>query len=300
MLEVMGRPLREAFLDDPTPLVVGHPLLAAILKGKQGLFYQHGEIAAPRESWVWGSQRTLVPLSHTADTLIEAGFDAESIFVSGLCIEPAIVSQAEAAFEARLDRLSESDPLCGAFFSSGAEPRKHVESIAAAALSALEAGGRVVVLARESGALAARVSASFGAAERELAVVRSPQDIPQDEARLCVYADRRQLDGFAGALFGTFDYFVAPSHERTNWALGLGLPMFIADPPVGSMSPLNRRFLLSSGVASVIADTRVASEFGESLESLRQTGELSRMAESGWGRYDTRGFANIAGMLASL
>ena len=30
------------------------------------------------------------------------------------------------------------------------------------------------------------------------------------------------------ALFDHFDFFMAPSHERTCWAFGLGLPMFIA------------------------------------------------------------------------
>jgi hypothetical protein len=32
---VMGRPLRRTYVDDPVPLVVAHPILAAILKNKQ-------------------------------------------------------------------------------------------------------------------------------------------------------------------------------------------------------------------------------------------------------------------------
>jgi len=100
-------------------------------------------------------------------------------------------------------------------------------------------------------------------------------------------------------LFRSFDYFVAPSHERTNWALGLGLPMFVVDPPLGSFAPLNREFLLAHSVARVIANAREASDLGESLDKLHKSGELQQMAAAGWGRYDAQGFSRIAEMLQS-
>jgi hypothetical protein len=301
MQSVMGRPLRQLYAEDSTPLVVAHPVLVGILRDKPGLFYQHGEVAAPRESWVKGRHRVLVPISHTADVFLAAGFAPDSVSVTGLCIEPALVAQAEDALAARLERLGGPGPLCGAFFSSGAEPAAHVEKLAAAASSAVASGGRVAVFARRSGFLAAEVSAWFVERKRNLESVESPEDLPArlPRAFMCLYDDRRELNEFTERLFGSFDYFVAPSHERTHWALGLGLPIFVVDPPLGSFSPLNREFLLASRVAAVIADLRKASGFGETLGKLHKTGALQRMAESGWGRFDMRGFYNIAEMLLS-
>ncbi len=298
----MGRPLRKAYLEDPNRLVVSHPVLVGMLREKPGLVYQHGEVAAPRESWVKGRHRVLVPLSSTADTFIAAGLPAQNFFVSGLCIEPALVDQAKDAWKARLDRLAGTGPLCGAFFSSGAEPREHVERLAAAALSVVTGGGRVIVLARRSGHLAARAAARFAEAERDLETVRSLDDLPAAEPQglVCQYDDRRQLNEFTARLFGRFDYFVAPSHERTNWALGLGLPMFIVDPPLGSYSPLNREFLLAASVARTVGDRRTATRFGETVSELHATGGLGRMAEAGWGRFETGGFSNIVEFLQSL
>jgi hypothetical protein len=299
---MMGRQLRTRFLEDPRPLVVGHHFLVAILKDKPGLVYQHGEVTAPEESWVRGRHRVLVPLAETADRLIAAGFSAGNIFVSGLCIEPRLVAQAEKAYGARLARLARPGPLCGVFFSSGAEPREHVEKLAIAALSASADGGCVIVVARRSGRLAARVAARFAADGRDLVMLRSLQNLPVPERQdlLCLYDDRRQLNEFTARLFERFDYFVAPSHERTNWALGLGLPLFIVEPSLGSFAPLNREFLLRASVAGILEDRRGALRFGGTVGELHAAGELTRMAEAGWGRFETRGFVNIAEFLQSL
>jgi hypothetical protein len=290
----MGRPLQRLYLGDPLPLVVAHPLLAAILKQKHNLLYQHGELVAPRESWVEGRYRTIVPTAATADAFISAGIAAESLFVSGLCIEPALVGQAESAFNTRLDRLAGSGPLCGAFFSSGAEPRAHVELLVAAARSAVAAGGRALVFARRDGALMTRLGGAL--------TVHPPE--PRGEAReviaLCLYDGRRELNELTARSFGDFDYFVAPAHERAHWALGLGLPTFVVEPSVGSFAPLNRELLLAAGVAGKIYDLDAAASFGELLCMRHRTGELRAMAESGWGRFDTQGFQNIAEMLGSL
>ncbi len=299
---MMGRQLRGRFLEDPRPLVVGHHFLVAIFKDKPGLVYQHGEVSAPKESWVRGGHRVLVPLAETADRLVAAGFAARDIFVSGLCVEPSLVNQAEKAHDARLDRLARPGVLCGAFFSSGAEPREHVERLAAAALSASVDGGRVIVFARRSGRLAARVNARFAEEGRDLTKLLSLEDLRVEEFQdlLCLYEDRRQLNEFTAGLFDRFDYLVAPSHERTNWALGLGLPMFIVEPALGSFAPLNREFLLSALVAIPLISRTAASFFGKMVRGLHAAGELKGMAEAGWGRFETRGFSNIAEFLQSL
>jgi hypothetical protein len=291
---VMGRPLQRIYAGDPLPLVVAHPILAAILKQKHNLLYQHGELVTPRESWVEGRHRTIVPTAATADAFIAAGIAAESLFVSGLCIEPALVEQAEGAFDARLDRLAGSGPLCGAFFSSGAEPRAHVDSLVAAARSAVAAAGRALVFARRDGALMRRLGGALMARPSE------PRGEAHEVVALCLYDGRRELNELTARSFGDFDYFVAPAHERTHWALGLGLPVFVLGPSVGSFAPLNRELLLAARVAGTIDDLDAAASFGELLCMRRRTGELRAMAEAGWGRFDAQGFHNIAEMLQSL
>jgi hypothetical protein len=241
----------------------------------------------------------LVPLSSTADAFVAAGAPSRNLFVSGLCIEPTLVDRAEEMQRARLERLAGGGSLCGGFFSSGAEPREHCARLAAAALSAVSAGGRAIVLARRAGRLASRLAAECRKADREVDRVRSLAELPGRDAELllCLYEDRRGLDAFTATLFERFDYFVAPSHERTNWALGLGLPMFIVDPSLGSFSPLNREFLLAASVARALETRRDAARLGSLLGELLAAGELARMAEAGWGRFDTRGFYNIAEFL---
>ena len=76
--------------------------------------------------------------------------------------------------------------------------------------------------------------------------------------------------------------------------------MFIVDPALGSFSPLNRQVLLDYSVAKVIVDSDEAARFGVSLATCHRTGELRKMAEGCWGRFDTRGFFNIAEMLQSV
>jgi hypothetical protein len=298
---IMGRGLREMFVEGTEPLVVAHPLLAAILRGKPNLLYQHGELAAPRECWVRGEQRICVPLAQTADVFRAAGFDGSRLFVSGLCIEPALVAQAEDAFTARVKRLNGSEALCGGYFSSGAEPRPHVESLAAAAASAVGAGGHAMIIARRGGHLAKRVTRHFASLARDVEIAIDPLDLPArlPPALLCIYDDRRELNEYTARLFQRFDYFVAPAHERSHWALGLGLPMFVTEPVIGSYAAANRQFVLEASAAAVIADPGAAARLGDRLGELRRSGGLESMARAGWGRCDIEGFANIAGLLMS-
>jgi len=299
LLNIMGRMIRRRFLDDREPLVVGHPSLAGILKGKENLVYQHGELTAPGESLVKGAHAVLVPLSSTADLFLEAGFDRRKIFLSGLCIECALVAQAETAFERRIRCLAGGGPLTGAFFSSGAEPRQHVRKLAAAALSAVLADGAAIVFAQRSGPYAKLVSRLFEENRIEFAAVDSADNVPRSLPRgvLCLYESRPELDRLTSGLFRRFDYFVAPAHERTNWAFGLGLPMFVVGPPVGTFAPLNEVMLAAHGVAEPVVSCGDASGFGDLLQRMRRDGKLEQMAGACWNRFDRRGFINIADFL---
>ena len=297
---LLARDLERTELGKHNPLVVAHPMLASFLKERAFLFYQHGEIVAPSESLVPGVQSILVPLSETADAFLAAGVPEQSVVVTGLCIEPGLVEIAEAAFEARLERLSNHDPMCGAFFSSGAEPRRHVELLASAAVAACLAGGRAQLFARRNGRLARIASAKFRAAGIELQVLTEPLDNerPLPGAVLFCYDSRPHLNQLTENRFNDFDYFVAPAHERSSWAIGLGLPMFVVDQPIGSYAPLNSAFVLNRGVAKTLRGREDAEGFGQTLARLRTTGRLQQMAEAGRGKFDVNGFWFIAEYLS--
>ena len=100
-------------------------------------------------------------------------------------------------------------------------------------------------------------------------------------------------------IFPFFDFFVAPSHERTNWALGLGLPLFIVGPCIGPFAPLNQAKLLDVGVAKVIDSSEQAVRFGDDLTDLMRSGQLAAMANAGWGKQSIDGFAKIAEFLSN-
>jgi hypothetical protein len=91
---------------------------------------------------------------------------------------------------------------------------------------------------------------------------------------------------------------VAPAHERTNWALGLGIPMFIVGPCYGPFAPLNERLLLEAGVARSPDDAGFR-RFGKMLRDMRQQGLLSAMSRAGWGRFNINGFDIMASFLAN-
>lgn len=295
-LTVMGRDIRRRFMHDSVPLVVAHPTLVAVLKGKQDVIYQHGEIAAPTEAVVMGASQVLVPTVKTAEPFIQSGYKHDQVVITGLCLEPSLVRQAQDAFTSRQERISGNNPLVGAFFSSGAEPKQHVDKLIQAAVSAVEHGGKAILFTQKNGNFARAAAKRFMASAIEFLEVDSRQLIPGDlpPALTIRHASRREENLFTAQLFPIFDYFVAPSHERTNWALGLGLPMFIVGPSIGPFAPLNRNHLLQAGVAKQIDSNAAAEGFGSNLDRLRSTGEFVEMAQAGWGKLDIHGFDNIA------
>ncbi|HUV31356.1 MAG TPA: hypothetical protein VMY05_09740 [Acidobacteriota bacterium] len=301
MLHVMGRDIRRAHLSGAEPLVVAHPILVGILRGRENLVYQHGEVAAPSESLVMGASTVLVPVSRVAESFVEAGYARDQVVVSGLCIEPAIARQAADSYELRMERLASSAVLTGAFFSSGAEPAIHVDKLVEAAVSAVSAGGRAVLFARRGGRVARVAAGEFRRLCRHLEIVDPCDQIPADlpGATLVTYSSRREEASLSSKLFPLFDYLVAPSHERTNWALGLGLPMFAVGPTIGPFAPRNMQVLLDHGVAEMLDSSAAARELGPTVHQLRESGRLAAMAGAGWEKYPINGFERIAQLLQS-
>ncbi len=301
MLRLMGRDIRRYFLESPHPLVVAHPTLAAILRGKPHLLYQHGEVVTPSEAVVNGATTVFVPASDAAQPFLNAGYEPSQVVVTGLCIEPSLVKQAADAFSQRLERMSGRAPLVGAFFSSGAEPKPHGEKILRAIASLAEGEGKGILFARRNGWLARTAEKYFRRSAVPYTVIDATTGFPTElpSVVLVFFRNRREENSFTARLFPWFDYLVAPAHERTNWGLGLGLPMFILTPTIGPFAPLNREKLLREGVAGEITTENEAENFAERIARLRADGELSRMAKAGWGKYPLDGFERIAKFLVT-
>ena len=91
------------------------------------------------------------------------------------------------------------------------------------------------------------------------------------------------------------DVLVSPPHERSTWAAGLGLPIFLVGPDIGPFAPLNRAVLFRKEVAAEIDGER-ADRFPELVAELRRRGRLLEMSRNGWGA-PIDGFACAAQML---
>ncbi len=296
LLRCAGRPLTSRFSRGDRPLVVAHPILTALLSDHPRLVYQHGEVVVPPECFVKGQHMVLAPTDEAANAFRDSGVDRSRITVTGLCIEPGLAPLAEEARQLRLQRYATDTPLTGAFFSSGAEPGAHVASLVEAAASAVLHGGSVLLIAARGARYARHAENTF--ARRGLTLVHEAEAIPPAGALLKTYTDRAQLDRITQRYFPQFDYFVAPAHERTNWAIGLGLPMFILEPAIGTFAPMNRALLLRNGVAVPLSNSSGA--FGKRLATMRQEGDLGALTEAGWGRYPIDGFKTAADHVAGM
>jgi hypothetical protein len=296
-LRILGRDIRREFLSKNDPVVVAHPVLVAALRHRPELYYQHGEVVTPGEAVVKGSSSVFVPTVDAGRPFLEAGYTQDQVFVSGLCVEPALVRQANDAFAQRCQRFESDQPLTGAFFSSGAEPRMHIEKLLIAMQSLLSVGHRTMVFAAEGGKLAASVREDYGSNISGFAIVNHNGLFSADAPQLTLveYRSRRELSILTAQYFPEFDFIVSPPHERTNWTLGLGLPMFIVGPAIGPFAPLNEAIMLSEPVTGYpLKDRQSAAACADTLHRLRLSGELLTMADNGWKRFDIDGFGRIA------
>ena len=296
MAGILGRSLRKRFRGFQGPVVVAHPILAGILSGQNRVIYQHGELAAPSESLVKGCVKILVPTAGTAAIFTASGIAPEIIEVTGQCVEPDLVAIAEDAFNQRIMRLDGEQPLNVALFSSGAYPREHLQKLRSAAASICGAGHNVFFFSGASKSVANNFIRSLQAGN--IAVGTSVDDSAQ--VKVIRAPNRLSENSKVAAIFKSLDLFVAPAHERTNWAVGLGLPLFILEPHIGSYAPLNAKIALQAGVAQSIKTDDDARHLGRTIEQMRRDGRLSSMAGNGYGRTELSGFARCAEIIAAL
>jgi len=295
---LLARDLMKFFASRPGPVVVSHPLLVGLMASRTRVIYQHGELVAPRESLVPGAELIIVPTVKVADAFIRAGYRPDKILVSGLCIEPALAAQAELSYERRLRRMAGDGPLTGLFSSSGSEPKQHVAQLISSITSCVESGVRVRVLARAGGRLERELiydSKIKGLIHRKL---RAGDAWPQ-ELGLCGLAgfrSRREENVLAAYLMAEVDFVVCPAHERSNWAMGLGLPAFLLTPAIGPFAPLNQSLLVTAGTAGLVDSGSGPAGLGSAVRGLRASGQLAAMARLGWGS-PIDGFARIVAAL---
>ncbi|MDE0838507.1 MAG: hypothetical protein OSB41_05570 [Kiritimatiellae bacterium] len=265
-----------------TPLLVAHPILVNALKNRPQLYYQHGEVVAPPESLIAGAYTAFVPTSDVADQFISAGMPATQICVTGLCIENSLRQNASRCFDARQARLKANAPLTCALYASGAEPRPHVASLTRFARAAMQAGHRLAVFCKHHGALHQ--------------AMRTFENEFEGQYSVATHSDRASLNTNTSSRFPDFDVLIAPSHERSNWALGLGLPMCILGPCIGTFAPRNRDLLHQAGVACDMPEGTTA-DVGRWFSDVHESGALATMSSKGWGEYAIDGFNTIASRL---
>lgn len=247
-------------------VIVDHPLLASILADSNihALVYMHGELVAPAEALVNGADLILVPTEQVRQLFMASGAKSGSVVCTGLCLEPTLADQADLASLARAKRIEARHPLTGVFFSSGAEPPEHCRRIVRAVVSAIGVGGRALAFAARGGRL-------------EEMACRLTGPIGEGSLRLNTYASISEEETLMAEVFSEVDYLVAPAHERTNWALGLGLAFFMVGPNFGSFAPLNWLLAESEAKAVGIRSRSEAADFGAALHLLRDSGELQGM-----------------------
>lgn len=298
MLRLLGKQIRTHY-DEQQPIIVAHPSLVGILRNRPNLFYQHGELVVPSEARVGGADTVFVPTRDAAAAFVEAGYHEDQVFVSGLCVEPALVRQAADVYARRLARLADHESLTGAFFSSGAEPKPHVARLIEASVSTIHEGHRVIVFARQGGRLESQLIQAFrrhAIAFERLDVSQMVQD-SSPRALLVVYRTRREENSLTAKFFPRFDFLIAPPHERVNWAVGLGLPMFAVGPAIGPFAPLNAELLEQSGAGQVLSTIASAHNLARTIRQFRHKGRMTEMARAGWGHSSIDGFARIADFL---
>ncbi len=210
----------EKFLPkEETLIIVSHPLLAKILSDKN-IYYLHGEIAFPKEAFC-KAKKIFVPLEITKEKAKSYGIKEENIIITNLFVEKELADLKETAFKERIKRLKDKKRLSCAIFLSGAYPKPHIKKIIKYGKILLENNIKLYLFSFP------RYYSYF---ERKL--------FPYGINLIKIYNWEAEIKKFS-EIFIDIDFFIAASHERVNWALGLSLPLFVLTPFIGSYAKEN-------------------------------------------------------------
>lgn len=294
--KILGRDLKRAYEDFRGICLVAHPLVAKALSDVCRVWYVHGEIAAPAECAIRGVERILVPLDETKQKLVSLGADERSVVVCGLMIELSLVEGAEKAYRERRERMKSDRPLTIGFFTSGAYPKEHMEKIVLGAQSVVRGKMKAIIFCGTRADKFELVKNRLKGLRAQIVEDRgwnSPED--DDFDLMLVNRKTRQEDTErAVELIPRLDAFVAASHERTNYAVGLGLPMFALFPLIGTFAAQNFQFAQRQKVVYPLDSVDKAKKLGLILTEVRQSGRLLEMAENGLAAHKIGGIREAA------
>jgi hypothetical protein len=294
--KLLGRDLKRAYKDFRGICLVDHPLIARSLADVCRVWYVHGEIAAPAECAVKGVEKIFVPLEETKEKLISQGADEKAIVICGLMIEPPLVEGAEEVYKKRLARIKSGQPLTIGFFISGAYPKEHMEKIIAGAKSVIREGMKAIIFCGTNPHKLEWVRSK--ARDWGVKIIEdkdeSPTEVEYFDLMLVARRSRWEDTLRAVQLIPQLDVFLAASHERTNWAVGLGLPMFVLFPLIGTFASQNYEFAQKQGVVYPVESLGKAKSLRQLLMELRRSGQLLQMAQNGFAAYSITGVERAA------
>jgi len=270
---------------DADIILVSHPLLAQNLRGR--VWYIHGEIAVPKECAVYNVEKIIVPLNQTKERLIALGVKPENLLVTGLLISSELTNNAEEVFNKRLLRIKSANPLTIGFFISGAYPKPHIEKIIAGISSAIKENNRVIVFI----GIDRKKAKDF---LKQLNRIQIKGDRPKTPILFIQGKNRLDYEKRINRFLPLLDIFVAASHEHTNWAVGLGLPMFAPFPMIGSYAEENFQFAQKQEVVFPLQTIADAKNLGKTVSELRGSGILLKMVENGFGKFSIDGATKSA------
>jgi hypothetical protein len=272
---------------DYDKILVAHPILATSF---DCAWYIHGEIAAPKECVLENVKKIVVPIDYTAKRLIAQGVKPEQILVSGLIIALDLLAGAKENYQKRVARIKSDKPLTIGFFISGAYPPAHIKKVIEGIISASKENQRIIVF----------LGTNADKAKDFLRTLDNKKKRENKSESAILFVQGRTRSDYqkrVNKLLPLLDVFVAPSHEHTNWAVGLGLPMFALFPMIGSYAAENYRFAYEQGVSYPIQTIIDAQSLDKIIFQLRDSGELIKMGERGFDKFPIDGAIKTAQVL---
>lgn len=293
LVKLLGRDVRSALTGYMGLVVVAHPLLAHILGPQNRVIYQHGEFAVPEEAIPKNCWKILVPDKSAAEVFRKAGISEDVVVITGQCVDDNIVPVVEGAFGERIKRFKGESPLTAGLFTSGALPGPHIEILLRSARSLAKSNYRIFLFTALSQSYFNRAKSYLRESHIEYSTY------PDTSQLVCLVhcKSREEEDNVAADLFSSFDFFLAPAHERIHWSLGLGLPQMMCCPHIGTFSPHNAARVLQQGTGIEIQNDKESDTLADTIKDLVTTGRLMDMAQNGFGPDSINGFRSCAELI---
>ncbi|MEO0097191.1 MAG: hypothetical protein ABIK78_03735 [candidate division WOR-3 bacterium] len=239
LIKKLNREIKRFLPKEKYLIVVSHPILVKALEEKENLYYLHCENAFPKEA-VCNAKKIFVPLEITKEKAISYGMDKEKIVVTNLFIEKELVTLKEMGYEKRIERIKNKERLSCAIFLSGAYPKFHIKEIFKYI--------KYFSLNNIRTFLFSGINYSYYLYFQRKLFSEGVYVIKSKNWE-------EEIKKFQ-EIFLDIDFFIAASHERTNWALGLSLPMFVLSPFIGSYAYENYEIAKNYGIASLLEDIK--------------------------------------------